>query len=98
MVTLKLKLIEDDHLWEKYDTIWYKVSADIKKKIDSKSVYNKTFLKTKIKSYSDEVTDIHDNEMPGSNLTCLAVIMIDSAFKNDENYYPQVFFKKMQMH
>ena len=36
--------------------------------------------------------------MPGSNLTCLAVITIDSAFKNDENYYPQVFFKKMQIH
>ena len=42
-------LIEDDHLLEKYNTIWDKVSADIKKEFNSGPVYNKTFLKTKIK-------------------------------------------------
>ena len=26
-----------------------------------------------------------------SNLTCLAVINLDSALKKDNNYYPQVF-------
>ena len=30
----------------------------------------------------------------GSDYTCLAVINVDSALKKDENYYPQVFFKK----
>ena len=34
-------LIEDDDLLEKYNTIWDKVSADIKKEFDSKPVYNK---------------------------------------------------------
>ena len=34
-------LIEDDDLLEKYNTTWGKVSADIKKEIDSKPVYNK---------------------------------------------------------
>ena len=29
-----------------------------------------------------------------SNHTCLAVISLDSAFKKDGNYYPQVFFKE----
>ena len=33
-------LIEDDDLLEKYDTIWDKVSADIKKEFDSELVYN----------------------------------------------------------
>ena len=41
----------------KYNTIWDKVSSDIKKDFESKPVYNKTFLKIKIKSYSDETTD-----------------------------------------
>ena len=50
-------LIEDDDLLEKYNTIWDKVSADIKKGCDSEPVYNKNFLKTKIKSLGDEVTD-----------------------------------------
>ena len=39
-------------------TIWDKVSADIKN--DTGPVYNKMFLKTKIKSYGDEVTDFYD--------------------------------------
>ena len=33
-------LIEDDHLLEKYITIWDKVSADIEKEFYSKPVYN----------------------------------------------------------
>ena len=34
-------LIEDDDLLENYDTIWDKVSTDIKNEFDSKPVYNK---------------------------------------------------------
>ena len=52
-------LIENDDLLEKYNTIWDKVSADIKKAFDSESFYNKNFLKTKIKCNGDEVTDFH---------------------------------------
>ena len=52
-------LIEDDDLLEKYDTIWDKVSADIKKEFDCDPVYNKHFLKTKIKSHGDKVTDFY---------------------------------------
>ena len=77
--------IEDDDLLKKYDTIWDKVSADIKKYIDSK-----------IKTYGDEVTDFYDKEIPkmDSNHICLAVISLDSSLKTDENYYPQVFLKE----
>ena len=56
-------LIEDDDLLKKYNTIWDKVSADIKKESDSEPVYNKKLLKTKIKSYGDEVTYFHDKEI-----------------------------------
>ena len=47
-------LIEDDDLLEKYNTIWDKVSADIKKEFDSEPVYF-FFLKTKIKSHGDKL-------------------------------------------
>ena len=40
-------LIEDDDLLEKYNTIWDKVNADIKKEFDNEPVYNKENLKTK---------------------------------------------------
>ena len=50
----------------------------------------------KTKSYCDEATDFHDGEMPkvGCNYICLAVMLIDFDLKK-ENYYPQVFFKRM---
>ena len=40
--------IEDDDLLELYNTIWDKVSADIRKEFDSEPVYNKNYLKTKL--------------------------------------------------
>ena len=88
-------LSKNDELLEKYNNIWDKVSADIKKEFDSEPVFNKKFLKTKIKFHGDEVTDFYDKEIPkiDSNHVCLAVTSLDSAFKKDENYYPQVFLK-----
>ena len=84
-------LIEDDDLLEKYNTIWDKISADIK--IDSEPVYNKEFVKIQIKSHGDEVTDFYDQKIPkiDSNHTSLAIISLDSALKKDESYYSQVF-------
>ena len=89
--------IEDDDLLKKYDTIWNKVSADISKEFDSKLVYNKEFLKAKIESHGNEVTDFYDKKVPKevSNHTCLAVITLDSALKKNDNYHPQVLLKSV---
>ena len=86
-------MIENDGLNDY--TIWDKVSADIRKKFDSGLAYNKNFLKTKIKSYGDEVTDFYGKETPKveSNHTCLAVISSYCAINKDGNYYSQVFLK-----
>ena len=40
---------------EKYNNIWDKVNVDIEKELDSESVYNKEFLKTKIKSHGEKL-------------------------------------------
>ena len=89
-------LIEEDVLLEEYNTIWDKVSSDIKKEFDSKPIYN--FLKTKIKPYGDEVTDFFDKEIPkvDSNHTCSAETSLDFAIKKDGNYYLQVFLKEIK--
>ena len=89
-------LIEDDELLENYNTVWDKVSADIKNEFDSKSVYNKNLLKAKIKSHGDKITDFYDKEIlkMDSNHICLGVVSLDSALKEGENYYPQVFLKE----
>ena len=44
-------LIEDDELLEKYNTIWVKVSADIKQNVDSESVYNLHFFENQNNSW-----------------------------------------------
>ena len=89
-------LIEDNDLLEKYSTIWDKFIADVKQEFNREPVYNKKKLKTKIKSHGDKVTDFYLKEIPkvDSNHTFLAIISLDSAFKKDENYYPQVFLKE----
>ena len=78
-----------------YD-IWDKVSNNIKKELSSESIYNKKFLKTKIKYYGDETTDFHDEEMSkiDYNHICLEVVIIDFVLKKDKNYYPQVFLEE----
>ena len=57
---------EDDDLLEKYNTIWDKVNADIEKEFDSNR--HKEFLKTKIKSNGDEVTDFYDKKNSSGRL------------------------------
>ena len=89
-------LIENDALLGKYNTIWYKVSSDIKKEFDREPVYKKEFLQTKVKSHDDEVTDFYNKNIlkVDPSHAFLAVISLDSNLKNDQNYYPQVFLKE----
>ena len=54
--------IIDDNLLQNYDTIWDKLSNDIKKEFDSEFVYDKKDLKIKIKSNGDEVTEFNDKK------------------------------------
>ena len=70
-----------DYLLERYNAIWDKVRADIKKEFDSELASNKIFLRTKIESYGDEVTDFYDKEIPyvDYNHRCLTVISFDSS-------------------
>ena len=81
---------------EKYNTIWDKVSTDIKKEFDSEPVYDKKFLNNKVKSHGNKVANFYDKKNPkvDSNHTSLAGISLDSALTKDENYYPQVFLKQ----
>ena len=51
--------IEDDVLLKKHDDISNKGSNS--KEHDSKSIYNKKFLKTIIRSYGHDATNFHDD-------------------------------------
>ena len=77
----------------KYNEIWEKVSNSIKKEFNTVPVYNKKYLKTKIKSYKVKINIIfYNNKIPkeGLQCICLSVILIDSVYRKDKSYYPQV--------
>ena len=48
-------LIKDNELLEKYNEIWEKAKDSLKREFDSKPVYNKKYLKAKIKSYFGKI-------------------------------------------
>ena len=90
-------MIKDDELLKVYNKIWKKVKNTINKEFDRGAAYNKKYLKAQIKSYNDKIkTNFHNNEIPkkGSQCICLSVILIDSVFRTDDNYYPQRFLEE----
>ena len=98
LVEIKLTdfLIKDDELSKMYNKNWNKASNRIKKEFDNESIYIKSFLQTKIKSYSDDIANFRDKEMlkVDPNHICLVVILNNFVLTKDENYYKEVFLRK----
>ena len=87
-------LLRDEILLEIYNETWRKVSNIIKKKFESKPLYNEEYLR---KSHNGKInTSFQTNKPPkeGSQYICLSVILIDSIYRKDKNYYPQVFLEE----
>ena len=90
-------LIKDNELLEEYNENWKSVSNAIKKDFHSNPVYIKKYLRTKIKSYKGKINPNFDNNKIPKEIfqyICLSVILLDSIFKTDKNYYPQVFLEE----
>ena len=82
--------IKDDELLEKYNEIWENVKNNIEEEFDSQPVYNKKYVKAKIKSYNGKInTDLHNNKIPKGGSQFL-----NSIFRTDKNYHPQVFLEE----
>ena len=75
-------MINNRKVFDKFNEIW-KVSNFIKK-INSELVYNKKYIKRENKMNTKE------------SLQCfyIPVMLIDSVYRKDENYYPKVFLEK----
>ena len=61
-----------------------KFGNDNNKKINSELIYNKKYLKAEKKSYNEKIN------------TCIyiSVILIDSDYIKDKDYYPRMFLEK----
>ena len=90
-------LIKDDEVWEKYEQIWYVIKNNLKIKFHSLPVYDKKYLKTKVREYDGMIkTNFLGNDMPKENMhyTCIACITIDSVMRMDKKNYPQVYLEE----
>ena len=73
------------------------VSNIIKNEFENKPVYNEKYLKTKIKFYNEKIdTNFHNNKIPKDDpqCICISVILVDSVYRKDRDYYPQVFLEE----
>ena len=100
-------LIKDDEILEKFKQIWDLIKNELKIEFHSESVYDKKYLKTKVREYDGEIkTNYLGNGILKENMhyTCIACITIDSVVGMDKKYFPQVYLeeckykvKKIQM-
>ena len=66
------------------------------KKVDSDQTFGDKYLKTKIKSHNDKITESFHGKAPkkGIESVYLLAIVIDSASKSGKNYCPQKFLEE----
>ena len=90
-------LIKDDELLEKYEQIWDLIKNKLKNKFHSEPVYDKKYLKTKVREYDGEIkTNFLGNGIPKENMhyTCITCITIDTVMRMDKKYFPQVYLEE----
>ena len=91
-------LIKYDKIFKKYK-IWEKLTNITYKEFDSNPVYNEKYIKAKTKFYNKKTnTNFRGNqiEIPNESLecVCLSVILLDSVYRKDNKYFPQVFLEE----
>ena len=92
----------DNKLLKKYNKIWERVSSLMNIKFDSEPVYsdNDKYIKTKIKTYGDKInTNFQGKKIPKENASykCLSLIMLDPVIRANKKYYPQHFWKSVNI-
>ena len=76
---------EDDSVYLKYNEIWNKIKELLGGvKFHSDSIYDDSYIKTKVKTFSEMIKTLFDgNEIPKERIeyACIACISIDSVLK-----------------
>ena len=90
-------MTKDEQLLKKCNTFWNKVININNTEFDTEPVYNKKYLKTKVKSYNGKISArFHGDKTPeeGSHYVCISVMITESVFKMGNDYYPQVYLEE----
>ena len=94
-------LADDKELLKEYTKVWEKIRNLVGKKIDSEPVYGDKYIKTKIKSYNNDIrTNFHgegnSRKVPKESCSykCLSLISSDSVIKMGKKCYPQTLLEE----
>ena len=85
--------IEEDQVYIKYNSIWNKIKELLDIKFHSELIYDDSYIKTKVKTFSDIIkTLLSGDEIPKERVehVCIVCISIDSVLKTGKKNYPQV--------
>ena len=92
---------DDKHFLKEYTKVWEKIKDLIGKKFDAEPVYSDKYIKTKIKSYNNDIrTNIHgegnSGKVPKENCSykCLSLISLNSVIQMGKKYYPQTLLEE----
>ena len=102
MVAKYVFFIKDDDVGDKYNEIWDKIKEKLNIKFHSISVYDETYIKTKVREFNGVIkTNFLGGKVPKENMP---YITIDSVTRMQKKNYPQVYLeqckcrvKKIQM-
>ena len=94
-------LANDKEYLKEYIRVWEKIGDLIGKKFDAEPVYGDKYIKTKLKSYNNDIrTNFHgeDNsaKVPKESCThkCLSLISLDSVIKMGKKHYSQTLLEE----
>ena len=90
-------MVKDDDVLDKYNEIWDKIKEKLNIKFNSEPVYDKIYIKTKVKEFGSVIkTNFLSNKIPKKNkdYTCIACITIYSGMRIEKKNYPQDFLEE----
>ena len=90
-------MIKNDGVLDKYDEIWGKIKDKINIKFHSMPVYDKKYIKAKVREFSGVIkTNYLSDEVAKENehYTCIACITIDSVMRMEKKNYLQVYLRE----
>ena len=90
-------IVKNDDVLDKYNEIWDKIKGKSSKKFHSTPVYDKKYIKAKIRQFSGVIkTNFLGDEIPKEKVhyTCIACITIDSNMRTEKKNYPQIYLEE----
>ena len=98
-------MVKDIQLLKSYNKIWKRIEKLMKIDFNTEAIYgdddDDKYIKTKIKTYKDNITTNFYNKYGSKKIPkekvpyeCLSIIILDSVIYAYEKYHPQIFLEE----